>query len=151
MWRAVNVAWCAVKRGWCAVKRGWCAVKRGWRRVDVWWCDVKRQWCHVKVTWRRVNVWWCHVKRRWRRVNVLWRRVNVLWRRRDRYRHIDGRRRGAKARVRRLGFGGCGAARELRDRWLERLNQMPMLPQGKYDVTRALPVAARTKALPQAA
>ena len=31
------------------------------------------------------------------------------------------------------------AARELRDRWLERVNKTPLLAVGKYDVTRALP------------
>jgi hypothetical protein len=30
------------------------------------------------------------------------------------------------------------AARELRDRWLEKVNEMPALPGGKYDVSRAL-------------
>jgi GNAT superfamily N-acetyltransferase len=33
------------------------------------------------------------------------------------------------------------AARELRDRWLERVNAMPMLSCGKYDVTRAVDTA----------
>jgi GNAT superfamily N-acetyltransferase len=54
------------------------------------------------------------------------------------------------------------AARELRDRWLEQVNTTPLLPQGKYDVSRALPDATATvnvapitptalKQLPQAA
>jgi hypothetical protein len=30
------------------------------------------------------------------------------------------------------------AARELRDRWLEQINTTPLLPAGKYDVSRAL-------------
>jgi hypothetical protein len=36
------------------------------------------------------------------------------------------------------------AARELRDRWLERVNEDPslLLSEGKYDVSRALPGAA---------
>jgi hypothetical protein len=36
------------------------------------------------------------------------------------------------------------AARELRDRWLEEINHTPMLGQGKYDVSRALPEPARS-------
>jgi hypothetical protein len=36
------------------------------------------------------------------------------------------------------------AARELRDRWLEHINTTPLLAAGKYDVSRALPEAART-------
>jgi hypothetical protein len=47
------------------------------------------------------------------------------------------------------------AARELRDRWLEQVNADPslILPQGKYDVARALPtsVVAGMPALPVAA
>jgi hypothetical protein len=47
------------------------------------------------------------------------------------------------------------AARELKDRWLERLNggDEPILPAGKYDVTRILPANAprAMHALPQAA
>jgi len=31
------------------------------------------------------------------------------------------------------------AARELRDRWLEHVNSNPLLSNGKYDVSRALP------------
>ena len=34
------------------------------------------------------------------------------------------------------------AARELRDRWLERVNTQELLPQGKYDVSRAIGCAA---------
>ncbi len=37
------------------------------------------------------------------------------------------------------------AARELRDRWLEQVNATPLLPQGKYDVSRTL-VARKTEA-----
>jgi hypothetical protein len=50
------------------------------------------------------------------------------------------------------------AARELRDRWLERVNAVPRLSAGKYDVSRAadgggepprrLTVAAAVLALP---
>jgi hypothetical protein len=47
------------------------------------------------------------------------------------------------------------AARELKDRWLERLNggDEHILPMGKYDVARVLPANAprRIHALPQAA
>ena len=54
------------------------------------------------------------------------------------------------------------AARELRDRWLEQVNTTPLLPAGKYDVSRALPDATAAvnvapitptalKQLPQAA
>ena len=43
------------------------------------------------------------------------------------------------------------AARELRDRWLERVNASPMVTQGKYDVSRSIDATAsigvNTKAL----
>jgi hypothetical protein len=47
------------------------------------------------------------------------------------------------------------AARELRDRWLEHVNAMPLIGQGKYDVSRAIgqrePVAVETTRLLTAA
>ena len=36
------------------------------------------------------------------------------------------------------------AARELRDRWLERVNAAEVVSEGKYDVGRALPVESQS-------
>ncbi len=46
-----------------------------------------------------------------------------------------------------------GQAREIRDRWLEAVDQNPglLLPQGKYDLARQLPGPGAMKALPDAA
>jgi hypothetical protein len=43
------------------------------------------------------------------------------------------------------------AARELRDRWLEKVNEMPALPVGKYEVTRALEAQRNPQPLLEAA
>jgi hypothetical protein len=43
------------------------------------------------------------------------------------------------------------AARELRDRYLEHINTQPILPVGKYDVSRAIAGPAPIKQLPNAA
>lgn len=40
------------------------------------------------------------------------------------------------------------AARELRDRWLEQVNATPILPAGKYEVTRQIDGAGRVEAGP---